>query len=73
MHTMTEDGFTLLLAAIVNQSVEDWRAGYTHPNRPDAATFLRSAALMDEDGTLDARFTRRTTRTGRPSHRRQAA
>jgi hypothetical protein len=68
MHIMTEDGFTLLLAGIVRQAVEDWRDGYTHPNRPDAATFLREASLMDEAGTLDARFTRPTTRTGRPSH-----
>ncbi len=55
MHTMTEDGFTLLLAGIVRQAYEDYRDGYTHSNRPDAAAFLTSAGLLSPDG-LDPRF-----------------
>lgn len=55
MKTMTEDGFTLLLAACVRQAVEDYRDGYTNVNRPDAAAFLTSAGLLSPDG-LDPRF-----------------
>jgi hypothetical protein len=56
MQTMTEDGFTLLLAACVRQAIEDYRDGYTHSNRPDAAAFLTSAGLLSPDGELDPRF-----------------
>lgn len=63
MQTMTEDGFTLLLAGIVVRAVEDYRDGYTHSNRPDAAAFLTSAGLLSPDG-LDPRF-REYSRQGR--------
>ena len=55
MQTMTEDGFTLLLAGIVRQAVEDVRDDYMHRDRPDAAAFLTSAGLLSPDG-LDPRF-----------------
>ncbi len=55
MKTMTEDGFTLLLAGICRQAYEDYRDGYTHSNGPDAAAFLTSAGLLSPDG-LDPRF-----------------
>ena len=73
MQHLTEDGFTLLLAAIVRQAVEDVRDGYTHHDRPDARTFLIAAGLCSASGELDRRFIRPTTRTGRPSHRKVAA
>jgi hypothetical protein len=73
MQHLTEDGFTLLLAAIVRQAVEDVCDGYTHRDRPDARTFLIAAGLCSASGELDRRFIRPTTRTGRPSHRKVAA
>ncbi len=68
MQAMNEDVLTSLLAGIVLKAVEDYRGGYTHPNKPDAAAFLVSAGLL-VDGHLDARFgTVARTRTGRRSH-----
>lgn len=55
--TIDPDGAVLLLAGIVRQGIADYRAGYTHPRIPDAATFLRAAGLLDPTtNTLDARL-----------------
>ncbi len=69
---VNSDGVTDLIAGIVLQAVADYREGYQREDRPDAAEFLRSAGLLSASGELDRRFTRPTTRTGRPSHRKQA-
>ncbi len=56
--TIDPDGAVLVLAGIVRQAIADYRAGYTHPRIPDAATFLRAARLLVGDG-LDPRLKQR--------------
>jgi hypothetical protein len=69
---VNSDGVTDLIAGIVLQAVADYRENYHREERPDAATFLQAAGLL-VDGQLDRRLSGPTTRTGRPSHRKQAA
>ncbi len=64
--SIDSDGAVLLLAGIVRQAIADYRAGYTHPRIPDAATFLRAAGLLVGDG-LDPRLKQRPHQKRRPN------
>jgi hypothetical protein len=44
-----------IIAGIITQAYKDWRAGYTRPGIPDAATFLRACGLLRGD-TVDERL-----------------
>jgi hypothetical protein len=52
---MRDDWALDLLAHIAKQAIRDYRAGYRHQGVMDAATWLKLAGLMLEDGTLDTR------------------
>ncbi len=40
------------VAGIVLVAIQDYLDGYSKPGRPDAATFLRCAGLLQDDGTI---------------------
>lgn len=44
------DGLVDILAACVRQALADYRTGYVGFRMPDAATFLRSAGILTDDG-----------------------
>jgi hypothetical protein len=64
---INDDGMTALIAGVVLQAVEDYRAGYNRVDRPCSVAFLESCGLL-VDGQLDKRFDVHRTRSGRPSN-----